>query len=158
MLINKISTGIRGILRSFHIMNLISIFILIFASSLWGQTYEISGTVLDETGKKLGSARLTLYNSKHHRVKKENTKGNGKFKFKKIKLPKFSFKKKRINRIKKKASEITKSNFQKAINFILTPIFRVYDNYFENKKIKQLEKIEREQKEKTRVRRTKKAD
>jgi hypothetical protein len=32
----------------------------------------------------------------------------------------------------------------------LTPVFRAYDNYFENKKIKKLEKIEREQKEKIR--------
>ncbi len=40
--------------------------------------------------EKLGSARLTLYNSKHHRVKKENTKGNGKFKFKKIKPDKYT--------------------------------------------------------------------
>jgi Fibronectin type 3 domain-containing protein len=87
---NKISVGIMGILRSFHIVNKLVIIALIIVSSLWGQTYEISGTVLDETGKKLGSARLTLYNSKHYRVKKENTKGNGKFKFKKIKPDKYT--------------------------------------------------------------------
>ena len=70
MLKNKISNGIMGILRSFHIMNRLAIIALIIISSIWGQTYEISGTVLDETGKKLGSARLTLYNSKHHLVKR----------------------------------------------------------------------------------------
>jgi len=73
-----------------------------------------------------------------------------KFKLKKIKLPIFKLKKKKINKIKKKVSEITKNSFQNVLNFILTPIFRAYDNYFENKKIKQLEKIERDQKEKIR--------
>ena len=73
-----------------------------------------------------------------------------KFKLKKIKVPTFKIKKKNIYKAKKKAGEITKINFQKVINFILTPVFRAYDNYFENKKIKQLEKIAREQKEKAR--------
>ena len=90
MLKNKISNGIQGILRSFYIIDRIAIIILIIVTTVSGQTYEISGTVLDETGKKLGSARLTLYNSKHRRVKKENTKGNGKFKFKKIKPDKYT--------------------------------------------------------------------
>ena len=80
MLKNKISNDIKGILRSLYTMNRLAIIALIIVSSIWGQTYEISGTVRDETGKKLGSARLTLYNSKHHLVKKENTRGNGKFK------------------------------------------------------------------------------
>jgi len=73
-----------------------------------------------------------------------------KFKLKKIKVPTFKLKKKNIYKVKKKVGEITKINFQKAVNFILTPVFRAYDNYFENKKIKQLEKIAREQKEKAR--------
>ena len=73
-----------------------------------------------------------------------------KFKLKKIKVLKFKFKKKNIYKVKKKVVEITKINFQKTVNFILTPIFRAYDNYFENKKIKQLEKIAHEQKEKAR--------
>ena len=42
-----------GILRSFHIMNRLAIIALIIVSSLWGQTYEISGTVKDETGKNM---------------------------------------------------------------------------------------------------------
>ncbi len=90
MLKKKISNGIKGVLRSFFVTNRVALTVLIIASTIWGQTYEISGTVFDETGKKLGSARLTLYNSKHRRVKKEQTKGNGKFKFKKIKPDKYT--------------------------------------------------------------------
>tara|TARA_B110000438_G_scaffold102625_1_gene101537 strand:+ start:398 stop:1642 length:1245 start_codon:yes stop_codon:yes gene_type:complete len=71
-----------------------------------------------------------------------------KLKLKKIKVLKFKFKKKTIYKVKKKAGEITKISFQKVVNFVLAPIFRAYDNYFENKKIKQLEKIAYEQKEK----------
>mgnify|MGYP001333622095 CR=1 FL=1 len=46
-----------------------------------GQTYEISGTIKDESGGKVSNARLTLYSSKYQLVKTERTKGNGKFKF-----------------------------------------------------------------------------
>jgi hypothetical protein len=73
-----------------------------------------------------------------------------KLKLKKIKVLKFKFKKKTIYKVKKKAGEITKVSFQKMVNFVLAPIFKAYDNYFENKKIKQLEKIAYEQKEKAR--------
>jgi hypothetical protein len=74
-----------------------------------------------------------------------------KFKLKKIKKSRLSFKKKSISKIKKRASEVAKNSLQQVVNFILTPFFRAYDNYFENKKIKQLERIEREQKEKERL-------
>ena len=70
------------------------------------------------------------------------------FKIKKIKIPKLKFKKKQIIKIKKQASQNAKINFQKFLNFILTPVFRAYDNYFENKKIKILERIANEKKEK----------
>ncbi|MDC6465230.1 hypothetical protein PQZ38_00570, partial [Pelagibacteraceae bacterium] len=62
-----------------------------------------------------------------------------KIKIKKIKLIKL--KRKEILKIKKKVGLVASVGFQKALNFILTPIFRAYDNYFENKKIKKLEKI-----------------
>jgi hypothetical protein len=65
------------------------------------------------------------------------------FKFKKIKLPKI-----KLRKVQKKVSHFTKLSFQKIINFILTPVFRAYDNYFENKKLKQLQKIEIEKKDK----------
>ncbi|MBT3665712.1 hypothetical protein HN537_08780, partial [bacterium] len=55
-----------------------------------GQTFEISGTIKDESGKKISNARLTLYSSKYQLVKTERTKGNGKFKFKKITPDKYT--------------------------------------------------------------------
>ena len=60
----------------------------------------------------------------------------------------FRLKKKTIIKIKKKTGQFTKIIFQKFINFILTPVFRAYDVYFENKKIKKLQKIAFEKKEK----------
>tara|TARA_B110000438_G_scaffold224595_1_gene218417 strand:+ start:467 stop:1657 length:1191 start_codon:yes stop_codon:yes gene_type:complete len=68
-----------------------------------------------------------------------------KFKIKKIKL--YKLKKKNFYKIRKKLKEVTKTNLQGALNFILTPFFRAYDNYLHNKKIKILEKIEFEKKE-----------
>ena len=70
-----------------------------------------------------------------------------KFKIKKIKLSKFKLKK-NIFKIRKQTTSVAKINFQNLVNFILTPVFRAYDNYFENKKIQQLEKIKQEQKDK----------
>ena len=72
------------------------------------------------------------------------------FKFKKIKIPKIKLKKKNLSLIKKRASYLAKNSFQNVLNFILTPVFRAYDNYFQNKKIKQIEKIAFEKKEKER--------
>ena len=69
----------------------------------------------------------------------------------KIKAVKIKFKKKQIFKIRKKAGQVTKASFQKVINFILTPFFRAYDNYFENKKIKKLQKIALEKKEKEKL-------
>ena len=69
------------------------------------------------------------------------------FKFKKIKIPSFKFKKKNILQIRKQASKVTKNTFQNLVNFILTPVFTAYDNYFENKQIKKLKIIELEKKE-----------
>jgi hypothetical protein len=66
-----------------------------------------------------------------------------KFKIKKIKL-----KKKNLYKIKKRISYLTVNSLQNVLNFILTPVFRAYDDYFQNKKIKQLEKISIEKKEK----------
>jgi hypothetical protein len=72
------------------------------------------------------------------------------FKLKKIRIIKFKIKKKQIYKIQKQASNAIKDSFQKLVNFILTPVFRAYDNYFENKKIKKLEKIALEKKEQDR--------
>ena len=70
-----------------------------------------------------------------------------KIKLNKIKVPKIIIKKKKLLKIKKQASLFTSTSFQKVINFILTPIFRAYDNYSENKKIQRLEKIAFDKKE-----------
>jgi hypothetical protein len=70
-----------------------------------------------------------------------------KFKLKRIKLPKLKPKIKKFAKIKKQAGQATKISFQNFINFLLTPVFRAYDNYFENKKIKKLYQIDLEKKE-----------
>ena len=75
-----------------------------------------------------------------------------KFKLKKIKLKKVKIKKKKLLKIKKKLFKLINLNFQKTINWILTPVFRAYDNYFENKKIEKFKKIEFDRKEKERKR------
>ena len=84
MVKNRISNGIVGILRSFVATNRITLIVLIVASTIWGQTYEISGTIKDDAGKKVPNARLTLYNKKLFLLRTERGKGNGKFKIKKI--------------------------------------------------------------------------
>ncbi len=71
-----------------------------------------------------------------------------KFKLNKIIPSRKKFKKKQILKIKKQVQNISKISFQKLINFILFPIFKSYDNYLENKKIRKLEKIFNEKKEK----------
>ena len=73
-----------------------------------------------------------------------------KFKLKKIKVAKIKLKRKQMAKIQKYTGQITKLSFQKVVNFLLTPIFRAYDNYKENKKIKRLEKIAFEKKERER--------
>ena len=72
------------------------------------------------------------------------------FKLKKIKVPKIKLKRKQMAKIQKYTGQIIKLSFQKMVNFLLAPIFRAYDNYFENKKIKRLEKIAFEKKERER--------
>ena len=73
-----------------------------------------------------------------------------KFKNLKIRVSKLKFKKLKIKKIQKQTIKISKLGFQNIINFILTPVFRAYDNYFENKKIKKIKEIafEKEEKEK----------
>ena len=68
----------------------IFIFFGIIGNLLFAQTFEISGTIKDEGGNKVSNARLTLYSSKYQLVKTERTRGNGKFKFKKIKPGKYT--------------------------------------------------------------------
>ena len=71
-----------------------------------------------------------------------------KFKLKKIKVPKF--KKKKVIEIKKRIIQISKLNFQRAVNFILIPVFRAYDNYSENKKLKKIKELDFDRRRKER--------
>ena len=88
--INKIiSYDIKGIMQSFLCIGRILILVLFF-NSIYAQTYEISGTILDESGKKLPNARLNLYSIKHQLVETLRTKSNGKFRFKNIKPDKYT--------------------------------------------------------------------
>ena len=88
--INKIiSYDIKGIMQSFLCIGRILI-LLLFFNSIYAQTYEISGTILDESGKKLPNARLNLYSIKHQLVETLRTKSNGKFRFKNIKPDKYT--------------------------------------------------------------------
>ena len=66
----------------------------------------------------------------------------------KFKPPKIKIKKKKLLNIQKKVRQATKASLQKIINYMLTPFFKAYDDYFENKKIKKMEKIALEKKEK----------
>ena len=69
-----------------------------------------------------------------------------KFRLKKIKRLNIKFKKKQILKIKRQVNQIVKISFQTAVNFILTPFFRAYDSYSENKKFRKVEKIAFEKK------------
>ena len=117
--------------------------------------------------RKRKSSKKKFVKNKGFKIKKKSFKTKKKIKFKKIKqpldrirslkfsklkikVPKIKFKKKQISKIKKQAGQITKISFQKVVNFILAPVFKAYDNYFENKKINQLKKIAFEKKEKER--------
>ena len=73
-----------------------------------------------------------------------------KIRFKKIRVPKLKFKKNKLLKIKKKAIEVKNISFQKLVNFILTPIFRAYDDFREKRKIEKIKNILVEKKEKER--------
>nr|MCS5624174.1 carboxypeptidase regulatory-like domain-containing protein [Candidatus Neomarinimicrobiota bacterium] len=63
---------------------------ILLLGQIIAQTFEISGKVLNESGKKLGNARLTLYSMKHQLVSTVTSRSNGKFKFKKIRPDKYT--------------------------------------------------------------------
>ncbi len=101
--------------------------------------------------KKIKKKRTKVKRKKHKKIQKPLDRIKSiklkKFKLKKIKVLKFKNKKKFLFKVKKNALNFTKLNLQNLINYMLTPFFRAYDNYFQNKKIKQLEKISLEKKE-----------
>ena len=73
-----------------------------------------------------------------------------KIKFKRIKIPKLKFKKKKFLILKKRVIEVKNINFQKMVNFMLTPIFRAYDDFREKRKAEKIKNILLEKKEKER--------
>ena len=75
-------------------------------------------------------------------------------KLKKIKLPKFN--KKQVSKAQKKLKEVIKSSLQNALNYILTPLFKAYDNYTEKKRINKLKQIDLLNKEKEKRKREEK--
>ena len=117
--------------------------------------------------KKKKKKNLIKIKKKSRRIKKKKVKKKSKknlFKknkkklpfdrIKSLKLPKFKLKvsnikvkKKNLIKIQKQAREFTNLSLQKIVNFILTPIFKAYDNYTENKKNIKLQKIAIEKKE-----------
>ncbi|MED5554350.1 MAG: carboxypeptidase-like regulatory domain-containing protein, partial [Candidatus Neomarinimicrobiota bacterium] len=70
-------------MRSFSVIN-IALILLIATSTILGQTYEISGVIKDDAGKKVPNARITLYNKKLFLLRTDRSKGNGKFKLRKV--------------------------------------------------------------------------
>jgi len=75
-------------------------------------------------------------------------------KLKKVKLPKFN--KKQVSKAQKKLKEVIKSSLQNALNYILTPLFKAYDNYTEKKRINKLKQIDLLNKEKEKRKREEK--
>ena len=85
-------------------------------------------------------------------IKRRKTKPKKKIRIsRKIKRRKIAKKRKiKIPEFKKQRKYLIKLSFQKVINFMLQPFFRVYDDYREKRKIEKLKKIAIEKKEKER--------
>ena len=60
------------------------IFIIAFSISIFGQTYQVTGRILNESGKKLGPGSLVLYNIDKKKITEVEIANNGKFKLKNI--------------------------------------------------------------------------
>ena len=80
----------RGLVYSMLNVLRFTIVTILLLGQIIAQTFEISGKVLNESGKKLGNARLTLYSMKHQLVSTVTSRSNGKFKFKKIRPDKYT--------------------------------------------------------------------
>lgn len=61
-----------------------SLFFLFYFTVVWSQSFPISGRVFDESGKKIGPARIILYDVNKKLIEDQETGNNGKFKFKDI--------------------------------------------------------------------------
>ena len=89
---------------------------------------------------------------KSRKIKKKYRKSRKRKKLKirkKVKRIKITKKTKSL-RINKQLAQLQKLNFQKVINFILQPFFKIYEDFKEKRKIKKLKQINFERKEKER--------
>jgi len=89
---------------------------------------------------------------KSRKIKKKSRKSRKRKKLKirkKVKRIKITKKTKSL-RINKQLAQLQKLNFQKVINFILQPFFKIYEDFKEKRKIKKLKQINFERKEKER--------
>ena len=111
------------------------------------------------TKKKIKRKSSKLKKSKTSKLRRKNRRGKIKKKikkFKKRKKIKLKKRKKRrttqkqrikIPKFKKQKKHLIKLSFQKAINFILQPIFRAYEDFKEKRKIEKLRNIALEKRE-----------
>ena len=58
--------------------------LMFFCGIAYGQDYEISGRTFNEAGKKIGPARIVVYDSNKKRIAELETPASGKFKLKNI--------------------------------------------------------------------------
>tara|TARA_Y100000590_G_scaffold259801_1_gene291825 strand:- start:235 stop:1377 length:1143 start_codon:yes stop_codon:yes gene_type:complete len=100
--------------------------------------------------KKIKKIRKKIKISKKikKKVKRKKFRNRAKIKFKlknidiqKVKIPQFLDQRKKLKKI----------TFQKALNFLLEPIFRAYENFREKRKLEKLKKISIEKKERERA-------
>ena len=111
------------------------------------------------TKKKIKQKSSKLKKSKTSKLRRKNRRGKIKKKikkFKKRKKIKLKKRKKRrttqkqrikIPKFKKQKKHLIKLSFQKAINFLLQPIFRAYEDFREKRKIEKLRNIALEKRE-----------
>ena len=111
------------------------------------------------TKKKIKRKSSKLKKSKTSKLRRKNRRGKIKKKikkFKKRKKIKLKKRKKRrttqkqrikIPKFKKQKKHLIKLSFQKAINFLLQPIFRAYEDFREKRKIEKLRNIALEKRE-----------
>ena len=111
------------------------------------------------TKKKIKRKSSKLKKSKTSKLRRKNRRGKIKKKIKKFKKrKKIKLKKRKRRRItqkqrtktpkfKKQKKHLIKLSFQKAINFLLQPIFRAYDDFKEKRKIEKLRNIALEKRE-----------
>ena len=102
--------------------------------------------------KKIKHIKIIKKTKKSKKIKKKSRKSRKRKKLKirkKVKRIKITKKTKSL-RINKQLAQLQKLNFQKVINFILQPFFKIYEDFKEKRKIKKLKQINFERKEKER--------